>query len=426
MMRLRIILFWSLLALSLVVNFVIFKDLADISQWLVQSSREFTMAVWYNRHWLALVAIGSLAGAWLLWLRDRSLAPRWVTLSVTLLGLFLFYSGYVNPRLMFRAQQHEAQFVPVSEARPWLERSLPWARFGWQRYASVDDISMIVLETDRGAIAYSDYFILQPHVAKAAPVNGQEVVMTYCGLTNMGIAYTPEIDGQALEFGVMTQLENNLVLWDHNTGEPIQQIYGRMEGQPERGKMREWPTIRMPFASFAALYPDGLVYVNEIPSFSENPLLAAWDRLTRHVMMYNGVSLQWASDDPAFPTIKHFDDRLPRKSLVYALSVGDDHVAWTLDYIREQGGLINTRVGGRDIVIAYDPRWRAVGAFYNDSGEPVTSINIMGEIPGGRTLPRVETLKSEIFWFIWANFHPDTDVNRGPLPGRDRIANRSA
>ncbi|RMF94778.1 MAG: DUF3179 domain-containing protein [Gammaproteobacteria bacterium] len=425
-MRSRTILFWSLLALSLAVNAVIFKDLADISQWLVQSSREFTMAVWYHRHWLALVAIGSLAGAWLLWLRDRSLAPRWVTLSVTLLGLFLFYSGYVNPRLMFRTQQHEAQFVPVSEARARLERTLPWARFGWQRYASVDDISMIVLETDRGALAYSDYFILQPHVAKAAPVNGEDVVMTYCGLTNMGIAYSPEIDGQPLELGVMTQLENNLVLWDHNTGEPIQQIYGRMEGRPERGKMREWPTIRMPFASFAALYPDGLVYVNEIPSFSENPLLAAWDRLTRHVMMYNGVSLQWAREAPAFPTIERFDDRLPRKQLVYALSVGDDHVAWTLDYIREQGDLINTRVGGRDIVIAYDARWRAVGAFYNDSGAPVTSINILGEIPGGRTLPRVETLKSEIFWFIWAHFHPDTDVNRAPAGGGDRIANRSA
>jgi hypothetical protein len=42
----------------------------------------------------------------------------------------------------------------------------------------------------------------------------------------------------------------------------------------------------------------------------------------------------------------------------------------------------------------------------------VAAINIMGDTNDGRRLPRVETLKSEVFWFIWANFHRSTDVNR--------------
>ena len=208
--------------------------------------------------------------------------------------------------------------------------------------------------------------------------------MTYCGLTNMGIAYSPVIDDQPLELSVMTQLENNLVLFDHNTGEPIQQIYGTMEGQPERGMMKEWPTVRMPLASFEALYPDGRVFVNEIPSFSEKPLVAPWDRVTRHVMMYNGVSLQWVGDDPAFPTIEEFDERLPRKSLIYGLNVGDDYVAYTADFIRAQGGVINVQVGGRDVVLAYDEQWDAIGAFYNDTGAPVEAVSIMGETAGRR------------------------------------------
>ncbi|MDJ0929404.1 MAG: DUF3179 domain-containing (seleno)protein [Gammaproteobacteria bacterium] len=404
--------FWSLILISLGVNFIIFKDLADISQWLVQSTREFTMAVWYNRELLAIAGIGTLIFAWLLWFADRRLAGKGVMFTVTFLSLFLFYSGYINPHVMFRSQQHTAKFVPVSEARPYFERTFDWARFGWEKLDSVADISLIVLETDKGALAYSDYFILQPHVATGGPIDGEEVIMTYCGLTNMGIAYTPEIDGQPLELSVMTQLENNLVLWDHNTGEPIQQIYGSMERQPERGRMREWPTFRMPLASFEALYPDGQVYVNEIPGFAENPVVAAWDRLTRHVMMYNGVSLQWVGDEPAFPTIKEFDERLPRKVLVYGVNVGDDYVAYTQDFIRERGNIVNTRIGDRDVVLAYDPRWQAVGAFYNDTGAPIDTINIMGEVPGGQTLARLETMKSEIFWFIWANFHTNTDVNR--------------
>jgi hypothetical protein len=176
--------------------------------------------------------------------------------------------------------------------------------------------------------------------------------------------------------------------------------------------MQEWPTVRMPLSSFEALYPQGRVFVNEISGFSENPLLAAWDRLTRHVMMYNGVSLLWAGNDPAFPTIDEFDERLPRKALIYGLNVGDDYVAYTADFIREQGGTINVEVGGRPVVLAYDQRWRALGAYYNDTGQPVAAVSILGNTPDGRRLPRVETLKSEVFWFIWANFHRGTDVNR--------------
>jgi hypothetical protein len=406
------LLFWCLLAISLALSFLIFKDLADISQWLVQSSREFTMLIWYNRHIIAAVCLGALAAAWFLWLRARSLCGKKTLIGLTVVSLFLFFSGYVNPHLMFRSQQHTARFVPVSEARPYLERTLPWARFGWQRHASADDISVIVLETDTGAIAYSDYFILQPHVATGGTIGGEPVIMTYCGLTNLGIAYSPKIGDQPLELSVMTQLENNLVLWDHNTGEPIQQIWGRMERQPDRGRMQEWPTTRMPLRSFEALYPDGRVFVNEIAAFDENPVAALWDRLTRHVMMYNGVSLQWVGDDPAFPTIREFDERLPRKELIYGLNVGDDYVVYTKDFIVDRGNLINTRIGERDIVIARDEQYDTVGAFYNPTGEPVSGIDVHGRTATGLTLERVATLKSEAFWFIWANFHKQSDINR--------------
>ena len=51
--------------------FLIFKDLADISQWLVQSTREFTMMVWYNRHIITAAGLLSLLAALL---RDNRLA----------------------------------------------------------------------------------------------------------------------------------------------------------------------------------------------------------------------------------------------------------------------------------------------------------------------------------------------------------------
>jgi len=404
--------FWVLIAVSLVLNFLIFKDLADISQWVVQSTREFTMTIWFNRHLIAVVSLGTLVAAWILWLGTHELCRRGVLIGLTALSLFLFYSGYLNPRLMFRSQQHTAQFVPVGEARPYFERVFEYSRFGWEEYRSVDDISVMVLETDQGAIAYSDYFILQPHVATGGTIGDETIIMTYCGLTNLGIAYSPIIDGEKLELSVMTQLENNLVLWDHNTGQPIQQIRGTMERAPERGRMKEWPTIRMPFTSFEKLHPDGRVFVNEIDSFTENPLTALFDRLTRHVMMYNGVSLQWVGDDPAFPTIDEFDERLPRKTLIYGLNIRDDYVAYTKEFIADQGNVINTRIGGRDVVIAYHEEYDSVGAFYNNTGKPIEQVGVHGRTLDGEQLARVETLKNEAFWFIWANFYKDADINR--------------
>ena len=85
--------------------FIIFKDLADISQWVVQSSREFTMLVWYNRHILAGLAIGALVISIVIWFKDRNVCSKPLLGFLLFLFAFSFYSGMINPKLMFRAQQ---------------------------------------------------------------------------------------------------------------------------------------------------------------------------------------------------------------------------------------------------------------------------------------------------------------------------------
>ena len=407
------VLFWLSIVLAQAGAFIIFKDLADISQWLVQSSREFTMSVWYNRHVLGGVSAFFFLVSTVLWWRNRSLCNTTIMTFLVLIFCFNFYSGMINPKLMFRSQQHQAMFVPVAEATHYLQRSIDWARFGEESYDSVDDISMVVLETDDGAYAYSNYYLLQPHVVKANSVGGEEVIMTYCGLTNLAIAYSPVIQGQALDLTVMTQLKNNLVMFDKNSGEAIQQITGVLERAPEKGKLKEWPTVRMPFSSFKHVYPDGKVFINEIPAVSENPVIAAWDTLVRHGMMYWGVGLQWINKEkPAFPTVDFQDRRLPMKQLVYALNVGDDYVAYTREFIQLQGGIINVDIGNKPVVISYDEAFDSVTAFFNSTGTSVNEVDLFGRTANGEQLERVNTLKSNLFWFIFAEFFPGTDVNR--------------
>jgi len=409
----RKLVFWLAMVLAQLAAFMIFKDLADISQWLVQSTREFTMTIWYNRHVIGIIAFLALFTSLFIWWKDKAICSKTLLSFLILFFIFNYYSGMINPKWMFRSQQHAANFVDVTEAEEHMQRSLHLAHFGPDSYASVDDINVLVLETDNGAYAYSDYYLLQPHVVQGDTIGGEEVIMTYCGLTNLGIAYSPVIEDKKLDLTVMTQLKNNLVLFDKNSGEAIQQIWGTMERDENKHQMREWPTIRMPFSSFKTLYPEGKVFVNEIAGFSENPVLAIWDRIVRHVMMLWGVGLNWVDNDkPAFPTIDFTDDRLPMKELIYSISIKGDHVVYSTEFLKQQGNTVNVVIGGEHIVVDYDEEYDAVTAFYNTTETPINDVSVFGVSDEGVQLNRVNTLKSKLFWFIFVEFFPETDVNR--------------
>ena len=80
-------------------------------------------------------------------------------------------------------------------------------------------------------------------------------------------------------------------------------------------------------------------------------------------------------------------------------------------FLRENDNLINVRIGSRDIVISRDRRFDSIGAWYNDSGQPVTAIDFFGLSDRGQ-LARVEQLKPGLFWHVWVEFYPHTDINR--------------
>ncbi len=408
------IIFWLLMIVAQSLAFLLFKDLADLSQWLFQSSREFTMMVWYNRWTITGLSLLALVASLALWFRNRSLASTPLTVALVAFYLVNCYTGMLNPLLMFRSQQgvEEARFVSVADAPNYLNEML-YTSYDRDQFDSIDDISVIVLETDQGARAYTDYYLLQPHVANAGTIDGEDVVMTYCGLTNMGIAYSPSINGQPLKLRAITQLRNNLVMVDENSGEPIQQFWGSLERDGEHGpSMREWPSLRMPFGSFRQIYPDGLVYVNGIKQQSDNALVQLFDTIIRDGIMLHAVrTLQWQSDEPAFPTITEFDERLPRKELVWGITVNRDEVAYTKTFVADQGGLLNVVIGDAPILIRYVAEYDSLVAFYRPDEQAISAVDIFGNSSAGK-LQRVESLKSGIFWFIWYDFHRGTDVNR--------------
>ena len=398
------IIFWTSMSIALAVAFLIFKDLADISQWIIQGSRETTMAVWYNRVPLAVTSMVFATIASIVWFKTRAGIGTKGFVALLLIFIGMWASGIVNPHIMMRPRQDNAVWVDTAEARKYVEA----------------DESVIVYEIDGAARAHADQQVLRPHVAGGAPVNGKNVVMTYCGLTNLGMAYVPEIDGQKLDLAPMTQLENNLVMFDANSGEPIQQLWGQTEADVVAGNdrgMEEYPTFRMPFQKFAKAYPDGEVFINDYlvkdmrPEFWQNPMLFAYDRVME-VIFNTAIDLQRDIEAPVFPTIEHRDERLPTKELIWGFDINHDYVAYTEDFVRENGNLINAMVGGENVVIAWDEEYQSLGVYFNFTGEKVQGMDFFGLTDSGAKLPRIETLKAGAYWLVWTNFFPQTDLNR--------------
>ncbi|HDY83978.1 MAG: hypothetical protein DRQ65_01350 [Gammaproteobacteria bacterium] len=387
--------YWVALAAATYASFVYFRDLGDVTQAVLDVSRENMLKAIRNEN--KLVATGLLGTGLAVVLHYAFGAGfGWVTVTLAIANAFMVGFPWIWLHVGLRNQQNSATYYSVEEAKDFVR----------------GDESVIVIENNGEARAHPDYHIKRPHLAGSPEgLGGENVILTYCAMTHLGHGYKPEIKGDKLDLEVIAQHGNNLIMKDLNTGEPIQQMYGTRECDGRHGEgMQEWPTFRMPFKAFAKAYPEGKVFLNKIPKFSKNPIMFFFDHAVELVFLW-GVLPHDRTQSLLFNTMDHEDDRLHSKEYVWGFNVGKDSVAYTQDAIREHNDLINVQVGGRAIVVAYDPEFDSVGVFYNDSGSLVTSVDFRGESDRGK-LARVETVKAGSYWCVWVNFFPETDLNR--------------
>ncbi|MEM7026026.1 MAG: DUF3179 domain-containing (seleno)protein [Pseudomonadota bacterium] len=383
------LLFYGGLLVSATIGFLYFRDLGDVSQVILKVKRANMIRFIRNEYRLI---VAGLAAALLMAIGHLALGagPGWLFWTALIVLAVLYGFPWVWVHLGLRNQRNSARYYPIEEARAFVSPSS----------------SVVVIEKDGVARAHPDAQLMRPHLAgNADGLAGENVVMTYCAMANLGIGYTPVIEGKAVDLEVLAQHGNNLILRDNSTGEPIQHIYGRREGESEG--MQPWPTFRMTFRGFQKAYPEGTVFLNKP---SPNPLLRLFDMFTETVFSA-GIARQHNEAAPVMDNMTSRDDRLPNKTYVWGVDHGGDATCWTDDFVAEHDGPINATVGGRPLVVACHQRYESIGAWWNDSGAPVGDIDFFGHADRGK-LPRVETLKSGVFWHVWAEFFPDTDINR--------------
>ena len=387
--------FWGSIVACLWPAYLIFRDIADVSQFWLKSDRTVVMRTWYRRHTYLLVStLGLLAAITIHLVYGAGFA--WVAILTTVTWLVFIVGGYFNPGWMMRTQQNSARFVSIEEAKGFIHR----------------DQEVLVIEHNGEARAHTDYELWRPHVVGTPDgLGGENIVMSYCAMTNLGMALKPEIDGKPLDLKVMTQLENNLVMWDKNSGEPIQQIWGTRECDGKAGPaMAEYPLFKMPFEKFAEAYPSGQVFHRRRILMKENPLIALYDKFWE-ALFYMAIHRQKQEAAPIFPTLVHEDQRLASKEHVWGINIGEDAVCYSVPFVRSQGNLINTRVGDRDVIVHWDADYESLGVWYNDYEKNVAEMDFFGNSDLG-VHTRVESVKAGLFYAMWFNFFPGTDVNR--------------
>ena len=96
---------------------------------------------------------------------------------------------------------------------------------------------------------------------------------------------------------------------------------------------------------------------------------------------------------------------------MWGINIGDDAVCYSIPFVQSRGNLINTRIGGRDLVVHWDADYESLGVWYNDFGRTVADMNFFGKSDLGEHA-RVECVKAGLFYAMWFNFFPETDVNR--------------
>lgn len=387
------VLHWLALAVGSVAAFTYFRDLGDVTQAVFNVKRDNLLLAIQHESTFIATALLTLAVAVALHVWQQAGVP-WVVATVVAINLLLVAFPWVWIHVGLRGQQDNARYFSISEARRWVRA----------------DDSVVVFDNNGHARAHPDEQLKRPHVAGTADgLGGEDVVMTFCTLTRLGLGYKPKIDGRRVLLDPVAQHGNNLIFRDAGTGVPIQQILGRQTSGSEPQAMQPWPTYRMTLRGFAKAFPDGQVYLNPIVPFLRNPLLCVFDNIVEMIFLWGTVP-HHHSERLLFETLSVEDARLPRKTLVWGVTRGDAALALTEGYVRANGGVVNAELGGEAIVAAWHDDVESLCVYANPTGHAVSRVDFGGDSDVG-ALGRVSTLYAGVYWCVWANFFPGTLLN---------------
>jgi hypothetical protein len=237
--------------------------------------------------------------------------------------------------------------IPALDAEGEGVVSIPAPRGGHARFTAVSEatyepqLPVAAVEVNGVARAYPLH-VLTFHEIVNDVLGGVPLTMTFCPLCNTAIAFSREVDGEILDFGVSGLLRNSdLIMYDRQTESLWQQATGEGIAGQRAGVRLDFLAARIiSWAEFAGRYPEGTVLTEDtgfgIP-YGENPYVR-YDSGTSRPFLFNG----------------ELDDRLPALDRVVGLVNEDNALAVPFSWLAENHAA-NLQVGSDAVVVLWAP-----------------------------------------------------------------------
>lgn len=356
--------------------------MTDMGQ-LMGISKSVIVYYFNNNNWIIFLSFAALAGAFLL-NRKQNVLQLKSFLWIGLLWVVLILSTkFVTPYIMFSATQEGAEFVGINKTKDYLK----------------DDEVVFVIDLNGVQKAYPRTYIWQTHIV-GSNFGDDEVIMTYCVLANLPTPFINDINGSKVNFKVLAQTNNNLLIWDRASGEIIQQITQTCEFSENR--LDPVPVMEMTWKGFKKAYPEGTVFYNQWDSPMEIILDAVMP------LEENFEADQWM-----FKTVNFDDKRFETKDMIIGVAdhESDEYLAISKPLLMKQKRT-EVKVGNKNLLVAYFDEFDAIAAFdleKNGQKVAVEEIDINGMTKNHGKLERSYVFNS-VFWGVWSYYYPQTEV----------------
>jgi hypothetical protein len=229
------------------------------------------------------------------------------------------------------------------------------------------------------------------------------------------------VDGRETAFGVSGYLWNSdLVMYDDLTGSLWSQILGTAVRGPQTGATLSLrPSTITTWRRWREEHPDTEVLV---PPPASNTITGERETRNYDTNPYDGYG---DSEQIGIGYNDGVDDRLHPKTPVVGVATDAVARAYPFPAVRD-AGVVNDSVGDLPVVVAavdntlyaYDRRVDGEALTFTRDGEAlaaggsrwgVASGRALGGPHGGTTLDLANS-RSQMFWFAWADFFPETEI----------------
>ena len=329
--------------------------------------RSWVVGYYTNRALFVALVLGLLGVLWWLHRRHGLGTMRAMALASAGVALCLVAANFLLA-LLFPPYQHGATYVPVADAQ------------------LADDQIVYAVTINGETKGFPRDHLSIPHIAGAS-IGGEEVVMTFCPLSNLPMVFDQDVGHGRSELGVLIQTHNNLVLTDRVSGELIQQITGRTEFSGQLLRTRANTMLR--WGDFKRLYPQAEVFVYPFDRALDRLLLTVFEK---------PLERQFSDDHgPIFPTLALTDDRLPHKAQVWGVDVSGERAAFTRAFLTSNP-TFEFELGGTALVMRYDAALDVATLFERSAAHGANAPLELPQVP----------LHNGVFWMVWAHWFPDT------------------